>query len=130
MGIVTGGASKSALTLHETRGSAKPIGGARDLKFILVPEAGSLVKVKNKIAQRLTRLVGERCAIEARDRIGQTEACRFEVALHAYLDLPISVEMRWVNDCLPYFLHLSCGLRQVDVLSTRPMAPLTIDTFR
>src|SRR5207249_1208686 len=82
-------------------------------------------------AQPLARLVRERPPLETLDRIRQAKAGRFEVALHAYFELPIRVEPRRVDDgCANIFRIRAADLRRLHVLAPRTVASLAIDPLR
>src|SRR5262249_55675878 len=82
------------------------------------------------IGQRLAGPVGEHAAREANDRVRQTEAGGFQMALHAELELPFRTEPGRVYNIRRSFPggRLS-RLHGLDMRPPGPMASLAIDAL-
>src|SRR5579864_1616475 len=94
--IVTRSAAKSAFALQKALRLAQPVGALGDLEAVAHPALA--VELKTEIPQRLSRHVGKRGLIKARDRVREIQTGGLEVALKTYFDFPRRIQAFRVHD--------------------------------
>src|SRR6478672_3023898 len=89
-----------------------------------------MVERQDKVAHRLTGLIGEWAALVALKRVRQRKTGGLEMADHAHFHLALRAEARRVDDRVAYVFPCGAGgARELRMPAAGTMASLAVDTF-
>ena len=108
---------------------AQAVGSAGDLEFVIAARCpGRVIEMNEVVAQRLTRRVREQGLLVPFNPKRQRTARRLEVALHARLELLVTIELRRIHDCQNARFHVASLFRR-DMRLPWTMATLAVDAL-
>src|ERR1051326_6661167 len=129
--IVARGAQQLAAAALKACRLPQAVGGADDFKFVIAAGSFRVIEIEFEIAEWFSRPVRERRTAKADHGIGQAQTGGFQMALHAYFELPFRRQPRRVDNLRPIFR--GCGIPQLggpDMFAARTVTPLAVDTSR
>jgi hypothetical protein len=122
-------AGKGAIAFQKAGGFKQSVPSVGDLEPVRVAGLLRLVKVKDVIAEQLSRAIGKIAAAITPDRIRQPMAGGFQMTLQAHFELSFRAEARRIHNGSSNVFERLSGMGSLNMLAPRSVAALAINSL-